>query len=107
MKAKPGCEGVVIHADVFHRDSEQKDDRAKEIAKAKEEEIRRFESETSCTSSIGKSVSWYTLLKERRSKQHIEMLQTKRSFVKGRNLTVEMLNKLELDEFENLGVFQW
>ena len=40
LKAKPGCEGVVIHADVFHRDSEQKDERAKEIAKAKK---KRFD----------------------------------------------------------------
>ena len=41
LRAKPGCEGVVIHADVFRRDSEQIDSRSEEIAKLKKEAILR------------------------------------------------------------------
>ena len=41
LRAKPGCEGVVIHADVFRRDSEQMDSRSEEIAKLKKEGILR------------------------------------------------------------------
>jgi DNA-directed RNA polymerase subunit beta len=41
LRARPGVEGVVIHADVFHRDSEQQDERSKEISELKEEAILR------------------------------------------------------------------
>ena len=61
LKAKPGCEGVVIHADVFHRDSEEKDERALEIAAAKQEELERDLKSCALTQSakrVGSSFGW-------------------------------------------------
>jgi DNA-directed RNA polymerase subunit beta len=63
LKAKPGCEGVVIHADVFHRDSEQKDERAQQIAVFKRRNQTRSWSKatgptTICKEKVGSSINW-------------------------------------------------
>jgi len=102
LKAKPGCEGVVIHADVFHRDSEQKDDRAKEIAKAKEEQIKR---------DLNQKIRVLRQSAKRKLVHFLEGEKVKKSFMnkadveivaKGETLTSEMLQQLELHEFEEL-----
>jgi DNA-directed RNA polymerase subunit beta len=106
LKAKPGCEGVVIHADVFHRDSEEKDDRALEIAKAKKEELERDRDQKLRAlkqSAKRKLVHRLNGMKVEERYLRSENGQNDIEFVAaGDTLTVAQLQKLELDEFEML-----
>ena len=106
LKAKPGCEGVVIHADVFHRDSEEKDDRALEIAKAKKEELERDRDQKLRAlkqSAKRKLVHRLNGMKVEERYLRSENGQSDIEFVAaGDTLTTSQLQKLELDEFEML-----
>jgi DNA-directed RNA polymerase subunit beta len=102
LKAKPGCEGVVIHADVFHRDSEQKDERAQEIAKAKEAEIRRDLSQKLRVLEQSAKRKLIHLLEGEKVKAGYKNSLDEEIVQKGQALTVEGLSKLTLNEFENI-----
>ncbi len=102
LKAKPGCEGIVIHADVFHRDSEQKDDRAKEIAKDKEEQIRRDLNQKCRVLRQSAKRKLIHLLEGEKVKKAYKNSANEEIVSKGDILTVDQLSKLGLDEFENL-----
>jgi DNA-directed RNA polymerase subunit beta len=102
LKAKPGCEGVVIHADVFHRDSEQKDERAQQIAVAKREEIQR---------DLGQKLRALRQSAKRKLVHRLTGLKVTERYLnsedveivgKGKKLTSPMLEQLEMDEFEML-----
>ena len=106
LKAKPGCEGVVIHADVFHRDSEEKDERALEIAAAKQEELER---------DLDQKLRALTQSAKRKLVHRLDGLKVEERYLRSENgqddiefvaagdtLTVDQLQKLELNEFELL-----
>jgi len=102
LRARPGVEGVVIHADVFHRDSEQKDDRAKEINAAKREEIERDQDQKiSALRQSAKRKLSHMLAGEKVTKSYVDD-EGNELVAKGDVLTVEQLQTLELDQFEEL-----
>ena len=102
LRAKPGCEGVVIHADVFHRDSEEKDSRAQEIAKAKAEEIRRDMKQKIRVLRQSAKRKLVHLLVGKAISASFKNAENEEIIAKGDVLTEDMLQQLELEQFETL-----